>query len=79
MKIQEIRTYKKYGCNWSGNLALVDYQKEWENDPNKGRFGSMSIFNHTETATKMVKEKYPDCDVLLSVPDVVVRIDWSFV
>lgn len=77
MEIQEMSEYHNHGCNFYGKLAVVDYQEDWKNNPNYGRFASMSIFDSLEKAQKLIEKKYGKENVVrvcLSIPELVVEI-----
>ena len=69
MKLTETNEYNKHGCNFTGNLVVVELP------PPSGRWGAMSCFGHTEEAERLVSEKYDSFTRLLSIPDYVVRLD----
>jgi hypothetical protein len=75
MKIEEMNHWNNYGCNFSGKLAVVDYQKDMENDHKWGTWGSGIVYDYMEMAERMMKEKYGDkFKVLLNIPTLVCRI-----
>lgn len=74
MKITRVDGYFKHGCNFTGKLIVADYSEDWKAHPKYDKFGSMAIFDTQEEAEKLVKERYPNCEILLSVPDIVARI-----
>lgn len=75
MKIERVDGYFKHGCSFSGKLVVVDYQEEWKRHPRYEQFGSMAIFDALDEAKKALNERYPNADILLSVPDLVARIE----
>ena len=55
MKITEQTQYKKHGCNFSGNLAVIDYGASWRQHSDYGKIGSMSIYDVMNDAKKLLK------------------------
>lgn len=77
MKTERFDKYHKHGCHFYGNLVVVDYTEDWQNDPRYGQFGAMTIFDYVEKATKLVTDKYGKVEILLSIPELVCRIPES--
>lgn len=75
MEIKRVDGYFKHGCSFTGKLAVIDYSEDWKRHPHYGEFGSMSMFDISEKAEKLAKERYPNCEILLSIPDLVIRIE----
>lgn len=76
MDIARFKYYQEHGCNFFGNLVVVDYQKDMENDPNWGKFGAGVVFDYVEKAKKLVEENgYNVIRVCLSIPEYVVEVE----
>ena len=75
MQATRVDKYYKHGCSFSGKLAVIDYSGELKNHPRQGQFGGMAFVDVAEEAAKFAQERYPGCKVLLSVPELVVRIE----
>jgi hypothetical protein len=75
MKIEEMNHWSNYGCAFSGKLAVVEYQKDMENNPKWGTWGSGIVYDYAEEAERMIKEKYGEkFKVLLNIPTLVCRL-----
>jgi hypothetical protein len=74
MKAERIEEYHKHGCNFSGKLVKVDYSEDMQVDKRWGKFGSEVSIDYAVEAEKLVKERYPDCQILMTMPEVVARI-----
>lgn len=75
--IDYVTQYTKHGCNFSGNLAVIDYSQQWKQHRHYGEFGSMAVLDVAEDALKYLSNKHVNdgFTVLLSVPDLVVKFD----
>lgn len=71
MKINKQDSYTKHGCNFKGNLLVIDYSEDWKMHPDYGKFASMSIFDVVDKAKKLLLAEYPNAEILLDVPDIV--------
>lgn len=69
MKAERIDEYHKSGCHFYGKLAVVHYLDDAKNDPKWGTFSA-----GLDKAMALIKERYGEVEVLLSVPDLVVRV-----
>ena len=76
LKRTRIEEYHKHGCNFYGKLVVINYFESMEKDPKWGKFNQGLTFDYIEKATKLVEEKYGkgNFDVLLSIPELVVRL-----
>ncbi len=76
-KIDYVKSYEKHGCDFSGDLAVIDYSQQWQRHPRYGDFGSMAVLDVAENALKFLSDRHVNdsFDVLLSVPDLVVRFN----
>ena len=75
MKAQRIDEYYKHGCHFFGKLVVVDYLETAQQDQRWGKFNAGISLDYLIKATALVKERYGEnIEVLLSVPDLVVRI-----
>jgi hypothetical protein len=75
VKTTSVEQYHKHGCHFIGKLAVIDYSEELDRHPRAGQFGGEALFDVVEDATKFAQERYPGCKVLLSVPELVVRLE----
>ena len=73
MHIQYTSSYTRHGCNFQGNLALVEYFGEAQHGfcaaYKKG--GAIDLMDQ---AKALIKETHPGATFLLAIPDVVARI-----
>ena len=74
MKIQLTKKYKKHGCFFQGNLAVINFDRELANHPRNGQFGAMTVFDALDEAKSMMSGQYSDYEILLGIPELVVRL-----
>lgn len=76
-EISYVSSYKKHGCDFSGNLGVIDCSQQLIENTRYGQFGSMIQFDIADNALAHMKDKHPDCNftILLGLPDLVVRFD----
>jgi len=74
MRHEEITSYHKHDCHFTGKLLLMEFQDDWERDPMHGESGAGTIFKYSEKAIQFAKENFNVEKVLLAIPDVVCRI-----
>ena len=68
MQIEYTGHFRKHGCNFRGELAVVDYSQEID----KAGWGQGS--GVVREAEELVKGRHPNCTVLLSMPTLVVEL-----
>lgn len=68
-------SYTEHGCHMYGPLAIVHCMRAHKNHPGWGQFGSMSCYDVSDEAEIRIKVRHPEAVRLLSIPDVVMRID----
>lgn len=75
-EIEEVTAYTKNGCNFSGNLLVIETSLYWKSHPRFGQFGSGSVLDIYEDAKKYMTEKYKDKKLKerLGLPDLVMEI-----
>ena len=78
MEIQYIDKFDQYGCNWTGNLAVVDYSARADEirapQPLAG-FGRGASIDALRDAEALMKSEHPEgFEVLLGIPKLVVRL-----
>jgi len=74
LKIEYIREYKEHGCDITGDLIMVRYYHAMKGDPRFQSFGSNLPYRYIDKAKELAKTTYPDCETMLSMPDLVCRI-----
>ena len=78
MKADRIDEYHKHGCNFFGKLVVISYFEDAQKDPSWGRFGASVSLDYYAKAVQYAKELYGDFDVLLGMPELVIRLkDWT--
>jgi hypothetical protein len=75
LKIEYVDEFNDYGCHFSGNLVVVRCGEAWKRHPRHGVFNSHSCFDVSDEAKRLVQEKHPGAEILLSIPDLVMRIE----
>lgn len=74
MKIEYISEYTKHGCNFQGNLGIVNYWDEAKHGFNAA-YKSGGLYDKMAEAGTLVARKHKNITVLISVPDFVFRIN----
>lgn len=77
MEAKQVEEFHEHGCNFYGNLVVVDYQKEYNNRKMKRfSFGVGDIYDYIDWAKEIVeKEGYKVKRVCLSIPQYVVEVE----
>ena len=73
VKIIYTDSYTDHGCNFTGNLALVRYWESANHGFNTAN-SSRGVHGTSDRARAMVLAMYPDAQLLLAVPDLVMRL-----
>ena len=74
MNIQRVTEYTRHGCNWSGDLAMIDLGQAVKRHPRYGQFGADAWGDVSQEAQKLMRQTHPRHAVLLTIPDLVVRL-----
>lgn len=74
MKAQLFEEYHKHGCHFFGNLAVVNYVEDMEQDPQWGAFNAGLTCDYLARARALINERYGATEELLSMPELVVRL-----
>ena len=74
MNIQRVTEYTRHGCNFTGNLAMIDLGQAVKNHPRYGQFGADAWGDVSQEAQKLMRQTHPRHAVLLTIPDLVVRL-----
>ena len=74
MKAERFDEYHKHGCHFYGKLVVVKYQDDMQKDPKWGTFNAGLTWDYLAKARAIVQERYGETEILLSVPELVVRL-----
>ncbi len=74
MIIKKISEYKQHGCNFTGCLALIDYEPDRQKDNKAGVYGAHTFSDYANKAKEMILKEYPNANILLMIPDLVAHI-----
>jgi hypothetical protein len=74
LELEYADKFTDYGCHITGNLVVVRCREAWDRHPRQGVFGSMSCFDVSDEAERLIREKHPNAVRKLSLPDVVMEI-----
>ena len=74
MNIQRVTKYARHGCSWSGNLAMINLGQAVKNHPRYGQFGADVYGDVSQEAQELMRQTHPRHAVLLTIPDLVVRL-----
>lgn len=76
METKRVKEFHKYGTHFFGNLVVVDYTEDMNNDPKAGTWNSGLTFDYLEKAEALVQETYGKLKkVLLAIPEYVCEIE----
>lgn len=66
MTHKKVDRYGKHGCYFSGKLLVIDYTDDMKQD---------TILNCIERAKNFARENYDVCEILLTIPEFVCRLN----
>ena len=75
MDRKRIDEYHKHGCHFHGKLVVIDYQEAMQHDRRWGQYNAGLTLDYLVMARKYAKELYGDTIELLSVPELVIRLN----
>ena len=75
MKATRVDEYHKGGCHFYGKLAVIDYLEDAKADKRWGEFCAGVSIDYMVKAKEFAKERYGDVEILLTVPELVVRLN----
>ena len=74
MNIQRVTEYTQHGCNFTGNLAMIDLGEATKGHQDYGKFGANVWGIVSQEAQSLMRQTHPRHAVLLTIPDLVVRL-----
>jgi hypothetical protein len=69
-----VTEYTRHGCNFTGNLAMIDLGEATKGHRDYGKFGANVWGIVSQESKSFMRQTQPRHAVLLTIPDLVVRL-----